>query len=72
MGGQGIVVVVVAAAAAARKKQQVGRRLMIPMATLSSPAGSSMEIVRLQKTPLRTIVRRELRKFSPEVRVQEG
>lgn len=41
------------------------------MATLSSPAGSSMEIVRLQKTALRTIVRRELRKFSPEVRVQE-
>ncbi|KAG0593089.1 hypothetical protein KC19_1G304500 [Ceratodon purpureus] len=50
---------------------QLGRRLVTTMATLNNPAGTAVEVVRQQKKALRTVVRRELRNFSPEAKREE-
>jgi hypothetical protein len=51
---------------------QLGRRLVTTMAALNNLAGPAGEVVRQQKKALRTIVRRELRNFSPDAKRAEG
>jgi len=51
---------------------QLGRRLVTTMATLNKPGETAVDSVRQQKKALRTIVRRELRNFSPETKREEG
>lgn len=51
---------------------QLGRRFFT-MATLNNNSNNAaMDSLRQQKKALRTIVRRELRNFSPETKRQEG
>lgn len=65
IGGQGRMQQVVA---------QLGRRLgTVTMATLHNNSSNlGMDALRQQKKALRTVVRRELRNFSPDTKRQEG
>lgn len=52
--------------------QGLGRRIVRTMATSGITPSTALDAIRQQKKALRTLVRRQLRNLSPDVKHQEG